>query len=47
MVVLIEALIAYGLPPTAAYAVVVPVLILLPILAFRALLGFVFGLFDR
>ena len=43
---MIDALIAYGLPPSSAYAVVVPLLILLPILALRAFVSLIFGLFD-
>jgi hypothetical protein len=43
---MIDTLIAYGLPAPAAYAVVTPLLILLPILAFRALLSLVFGLLE-
>jgi hypothetical protein len=43
---MIDSLMAYGLSYTMACAVVVPLLILLPILALRAFLGFIFGLFD-
>lgn len=43
---MIDALIAYGLPPSMAYAVVVPLLVLLPILAFRAFFSIIFGIFD-
>lgn len=43
---MIDALMAYGLTYSMACAVVVPLLILLPILAFRAFVGFIFGLFT-
>jgi hypothetical protein len=43
---MIKTLIDYGLSPSAAYAVAVPLLILLPILALRAFLSLIFGFFE-
>ena len=43
---MIDALMNYGLSYSAACAVVVTLLILMPILALRAVIGFIFGLFE-